>query len=447
MKNRKKGLTILFVMLIFSICFAQADLKSEDQYSVEDLKEDFLQMRKALEENHVNLYEYTNKETFDKLFEQQFKLIEHPMQLNEFFKTLTPITARVGCGHTNVWMPGKYWNSEPDKLFPLQIKMIEGNVVVTDNYNNESSVPKGSIIMKINDISIEDIYDEMKKNYSADAFNEHFILSQIERRFSLIYARRFGFPKKFSVMYALPGRKTKETKEIRSANIQAIRAVVFDNFNHPELEFEIIEEKNIAVMTIQTFIYYDRVPMFKEFLEKSFKEIEDKKIQNLILDLRGNDGGDPFCAAPLFSYLESEPVPYYVESYGKYSELAGLIPQAEHRFKGNLFTLIDGRCNSTNGHFCSLLKYHKIGEFIGTEGGATYKCNAGKDTQFNLNKTGIMLYLGRSTFAAAVENMDKTHGILPDHYIEQTYKDFLIDIDSILEYTFDLIEKRKLKKF
>ena len=152
--------------------------------------------------------------------------------------------------------------------------------------------------------------------------NENFILSQIERRFSLIYARRFGFPETFTVTYALPGRKIRETTELQPANIRAVRAVVFNNFNHPELGFEVMEEKSTAIMTIQTFIYYDRVPMFKAFLENCFKEIHEKKIANLILDLRGNDGGDPFCAAPLFSYLEHEPVPYFAESYGKYSSLA-----------------------------------------------------------------------------------------------------------------------------
>ncbi|MBT4333637.1 MAG: hypothetical protein HOD64_10205, partial [Candidatus Cloacimonetes bacterium] len=326
-------------------------------------------------------------------------------------------------------------------------KMIEGNVVVIGNYNSDSLIPKGSIILEINNTSIEDIYDEMKKNYSADAFNEHFILSQIERRFSLIFARRFGFPEKFSVTYALPGRKTKKTKYENPANIEAVRSVVFDNFNHPELKFEIIEEKNIALMTIQTFIYYDQVPKFKKFLETSFQEINNKNIPDLILDLRGNDGGDPFCAAPLLSYLISEPVPYYAESYGRYSELAEPIPLAENGFNGNLFTLINGRCFSTNGHFCSLLKYHEIGDFVGTEGGATYKCNAGKNTQFDLSNTKIMLYIGRSTFATAVENLDKTQGILPDYYVEQTYKDYLKDKDSILEFTFNLIDKKKLKKF
>ncbi len=444
MKTIRSVLISICVLLTITISFAQTDAGNEDLYSTQKLQEDFLQMRKTLEENHADLYEYTNKETFDKLFEKQYKLIDHPMQLSEFYKILTLITAHVGCGHTNVWMPNKYWNSNPNKLFPLIIKMMEGYAVVIGNYNNDPSIPNGSIVKEINKVPFKDIYDEIENNYAADAFNKHFIQSQIERRFSLIYARRFGYPEKFIVDYALPGRKTREVKDVKSANIQDVRSVVFANFDHPELELEIIEEKNIAIMTIKTFIYYDRVPMFKEFLEKSFKEISDKEIQNLILDLRGNDGGDPFCAALLFSYLISEPVPYYAGSYNKYSELAKPIPPVEHRFAGNLYTLINGRCFSTNAHFCSLLKYHKIGEFIGTEGGATYKCNAGKNTHFNLNNTEIMLYLGRSTYAAAVENMDKTKGILPDHFVEQTYKDNLKGKDTIMAYTYDLIEKRKL---
>ncbi len=415
----------------------------KNEFTVKELQEDFQQMRRMLEENHADLYEYTNKETFDKLFEQQYDLITQPMTLNEFFKLLTPITAGVGCGHTNLWMPDEYWNSGSGKLFPLQIKLIEGYAVVMSDYNSKSLVLAGSIVLDINGISINDIIEEMKKNYSADAFNENFILSQIERRFSLIYARRFGFPEKFTVTYALPGRKTSITAELKPANIQNVRAVVFENFNHPQLGFEIMEEKSTAIMTIQTFIYYDRVPMFKAFLESCFEEIQEKKIENLILNLRGNDGGDPFCAAPLFSYLEHEPVPYFAEPYGKYSRLAEPIPLAENSFTGNLLTLINGRCNSTNGHFCSLLKYHKIGKFVGTEGGATYKCNAGRNTEIHLRNTRIMLFFGRSTYAAAVEDMDKTRGILPDYAVEQTYRDFLDGKDTIMEYALELIKKSK----
>ena len=446
MKKLIVQLIIIIFIVVCSICYAQSNLETENnkaEFSVKQLQDDFLQMRRTLEEDHANLYEYTNKKIFDKLFEQQYKSIERPMLLNEFFKILTPITARIGCGHTALWMPNEYWNLDPNKLFPIQMQFIEDHAVVIGDYNSKSLVPVGSIIIEINGLSIYDIIEEMKVNYSADAFNENFILAQIGRRFSLIYARRFGFPDNFTVTYTLPGRKTRVTEELQPVNIQVVRAVVFENFNHPELEFEVMEEASTAIMTIQTFIYYDRVPMFKNFLENCFKEIHDKKIENLILDLRGNDGGDPFCAVPLFSYLENESVPYFAKSYGKYTQLADPIPLAENRFIGNLFTLINGRCFSTNGHFCSLLKYYKIGKFVGSEGGATYKCNAGKNTQVNLINTKIMLYFGRSTFEAAVEGMDKTRGILPDHNVEQTYRDFLDSKDTILQYTLDLIKKSK----
>jgi len=210
---RRLGLLPVVIFVTFTLGFAQADLENEDLYSTENLQEDFSQMRITLEDNHANLYEYTNKETFDKLFEQQYKLIDHPMQLSEFYKILTPITAHVGCGHTNVWMPNKYWNSNPNKLFPLKIKMMEDYAVVIGNYNNDPSIPNGSIIMEINKVPFNDIYNEMENNYAADAFNDHFIQSQIERRFSLIYARRFGYPEKFIIDYALPGRKHVKRKK------------------------------------------------------------------------------------------------------------------------------------------------------------------------------------------------------------------------------------------
>jgi len=192
-------------------------------------------------------------------------------------------------------------------------------------------------------------------------------------------------------------------------------------------------------MTISSFIYYDRVDYFKGFLDSCFTLIKEKNIENLILDLRKNDGGDPFCAIPLFSYLEHEPVPYFAEPYGRYAEFANPIPMAEKRFTGNLYTLLDGRCFSTNGHFCALLKYHKIGKFVGTESGATYTCNAGRDLMVRLNNTRFMLYFGRSSFAVAVEGMDQREPIKPDYPVHETIQDLLEGRDVYMETAMKLI--------
>jgi len=408
-------------------------------FSKQTLQEDFLQMRQTLEQNHAALYEYTSKEVMDSLMERSYGLIRDSMYLHEFFVLLTPIISKIGCGHTNAWMPMSYWNQNANNLFPLQIRLIDNLVVVAGNYTEDDQVPRGSVLLEINDKPVQEIIEEMKANYPADAMNTYFIQKAVERRFPMIYARRFGFPKEYRVLYALPGRKTSETQILVPANNEKVRSVVFKNYRAPELSMTLIEEKDAALMRIETFIYYDRVPYFTNFIDSCFSLIHEKEIKNLILDLRGNDGGDPFCAVPLFSYLEPEPLPYFAEPYGKYSEFARPIIRAEKAFNGNLLTILDGRCFSTNGHLCALLKHHKIGRFVGTPSGATYKCNAGKNTNAVLKNTGIMLYFGRSTYAVAVDGMDKTEPILPDIPVNETYRDFLKGKDIFLKTALRLI--------
>ena len=408
-------------------------------FPVEELRDDFIQFRKILEEQHCCLYEYTNKQVFDSLFDVQYNLITKPISPTEFYKLLTPVTAKIGCGHTAVWMPGGFWDCGKDKLFPLKIRLIEDRIVVEGSYNDSLEIEKGSIIDEINGVPVHDIIAEMRENYSADAMNINFINSQIERRFPLIYARRFGFKDQFQIQFTLPGKNRTESKHLSPVTVTAVRSVVFSNFNHPPLRMELTRGKAV-VLKIPTFIYYDRIDYFTHFIDSCFAVIKNKDVKNLILDLRGNDGGDPFCSAPLFSYLQKEPSPYFAEPYGKYSDLAKPLPLPENRFTGNLFTIIDGRCFSTNGHFCALLKHHNIGKFVGTESGATYKCNAGRDTEFRLNNTKIMVYIGRSTFAAAVEGMDKTKPIIPDYPIHETLEDFLAGKDTTMDFILDLIK-------
>lgn len=429
------------LVLIFSLTCVSALEPIDRFFSVAELQEDFIQFQTVLEEEHCCLYEYTDSVTFDSLFNHQYKIIDHQMKLSEFFQILTPVTAKVGCGHTAVWMPDYYWDQGRNRLFPLRIRLLEDCMVAAGSYNESELIPRGSIITGINGRLISEILEELRANYSADAFNPYFIDSQIERRFSLLYARRFGFPENFAITYRAPLAVQVDKIELAPTNLEAVRAVVFANFRHPPLELELLPDLSTAIMTIPSFIYYDRVPYFTAFLDSSFSVMKVQGIANLILDLRGNDGGDPWCAAPLFSYLEKESVPYFAEPYENYTILADPVPQAENHFAGNLYTLIDGRCFSTNGHFCALLKEHNIGKFVGTPAGSSYKCNAGKNTQGHLSHTGIILYFGRSTYAAAVEGMDKNQPVMPDYPVQETIDDFIKGRDVFGETALELIKK------
>jgi hypothetical protein len=388
--------------------FIGQNAEGKISFSIEQLQNDFVELRNSLEEIHCCLYEYTNREEFDSLFKHQYELINNPMEYQEFYNIVSPLVVKAGCMHTGIWMPDEFWELSPNKLFPLQLKLIEGHVVVSGYYNDTARVPIGSIILKINSRPINEIINTVKNSYSSDAMNENFQLAGFEKRFPLRYASIYGYPENYVVTYSLPGGKTLKTTILILANIQSVRDIVFNNFDFPPLTLNVLEGENTAVLKIPSFSFYDRVDFFTSFLDSSFNVIKKKNINNLVLDLRGNDGGDPFCSVPLLSYLEKEPVSYFAKEYGRYSKFARPIPLAENHFTGNLYTLIDKFCGSTNGHFCSLLKYNKIGKLVGTEGGATYKCNA-RVHELLLKNTRLILNVARQTYSAAVMGMDTTN--------------------------------------
>ena len=406
---------------------------SKESYTQEELQEDFIRFREILEKEHCCLYEYTSKQEMDSLFDAHFMRISREMSSTEFFALLATITARIGCMHTSTWMPGRFFNTGRENMFPLKIKLIGPYAVVTGSYNASDEIPYGSILLDINDKPIDLVLDQLRQITPGDALNPYFKDAQLTHRFSMFFASLYGFPERYKIRFAPPGRKSFEDSILSPAHIDSVRAVVFSHFQSPPLEFEILEEFNCARMTISTFVYYDKVDYFRDFMDSCFHLIHDLQVNNLILDLRKNGGGDPYCAADLFSYLQPEPSVYFAESYRGYQELASPIPMPAYPFKGNLYTLIDGSCGSTNGHFCALLKHHRIGKFVGTPSGATYKCNAGRDTEFQLENTGMIVTIGRSTYAVAVQDMDKSSPIMPDIAVKENYKIFLEGRDQFIE--------------
>jgi hypothetical protein len=310
--------------------------------------------------------------------------------------------------------------------------------VVAGSYIQTSEIPRGSIILSVNSNPAEKIIALLRSVTSADALNPYFVDAQIEKRFPLFYASVYGLPDKYIIKYMTPTGKDTLVINVSPADYESVRKEIYSHFTGPPPGFRIIEAMETAILKVPTFIYYDQVDYFRNFMDSCFCLIKEYGISNLVLDVRGNDGGDPFCSSLLLSYLQKEPVPYFAEDYGKYRELSNPLPLPENHFTGNLYTLIDGACGSTNGHFCALLKYHKIGTLIGTPTGATYKCNAGKETEFRLTHTQMIITVGRRTYSVAVSNMLKS-AIMPDIYVYETMESFLNNTDLFLETALEQI--------
>ena len=74
--------------------------------------------------------------------------------------------------------------------------------------------------------------------------------------------------------------------------------------------FRILDDLSTAVIRIRSFVKHENDD-FSGFLKSSFNQINSRNIQNLIVDVRGNDGGHPEYSINVLRYLMDKDFVYF----------------------------------------------------------------------------------------------------------------------------------------
>jgi hypothetical protein len=168
--------------------------------------------------------------------------------------------------------------------------------------------------------------------------------------------------------------------------------------------------------------------------------MNDLGIAHLVIDIRGNGGGDPDMSVALISHLARRPFVYFKKGVSYGNLFVETAPHAVH-FGGTVHVLIDGGCFSTSGHFCSIVRHHELAVFIGETGGGTFRCHD-NSTEIVLGHTDLRLRVARTTFEAAVPDHDVSAGFPPDHRIIPTINDILSGNDPQMDFAIRLFEEK-----
>lgn len=111
-----------------------------------------------------------------------------------------------------------------------------------------------------------------------------------------------------------------------------------------------------------------------------------------------------------------------------------------NRFKGNVFVLSNHNSYSATTAFLGAVKDYGLGTIVGTETGDC-PTGFGQNLNFELNNSNLRCHSSTTFMIRISGDTDMTHGVIPDYYVEQTIEDSEKNIDTILNYTLDLIEK------
>jgi len=424
---------------------AAARPTSPKMYSEEILRNDLEEIKNILITNHPAPYQFTGREAFDKFYNEQLQKINRSMNLGEYFLIAAPVVESLHCGHTWISLPDEFWNNKEIVFFPLGL-IFSGNKAFAALSGEINAIPQGSEIISVNKIPVSDIIESTKRLVNSDAKSRTGKLAIFGYSFPDLFAIQYGKPDRYEVNFIPPGSTEIHVQVVKPVsrktawvNSTSTLAGSFSGGN--KLQLEIRKAENLAVMSIPTFGYYNNQQKLYAFLDSAFDQIHRSVIQNLILDLRNNSGGDPICAARLISYLEKQPAPYFARVYKGYEALAETIPVSEkNAYTGNLYVLINGGCFSTTGHLCALLKYNRRATFVGEETDGTYECND-DHVRIQTSATHLNLNVARMTYTAAVKGLSRETGIMPDYPVEPTMDDVLTGWDAVKQFAMKLSDK------
>jgi C-terminal processing protease CtpA/Prc len=264
-----------------------------------------------------------------------------------------------------------------------------------------------------------------------------------------------------------------------------IISVVAEKFTNTQCENEIqkqekllqlsYQKNSIALLKIKTFngnLLDNSKENYSQFLQSTFAAIKEKKIETLIMDLRGNGGGIDDYGKLLYSYLTDKEFQYYASLETPKQKLTRdniiSFPEIDNpnednfkgrnnipiqkpsvnNFKGKVIVLIDGLSFSTTAEFCAILKSNKRAKFIGEETGGGYFGNtSGNAVEVILPNTNIFIDIPTTKYVLAVKK-DKhdDRGIIPDFEITPTINEFILQKDVQLNFALQLANKNHLEK-
>lgn len=486
-------LIILLYIFTFSSCkniFSDDIL--EHELSPREMKDDYDLFRNILEKAHPGLYEYHTKFEITNLFDSIRQTITQDLSKREFYNRLSFVTDQIGCAHTAIYLPESDTRSIDHKrfFFPLNLIYIENKLCVNAS---DDDLTLGAVIVSINDMNADSILKQLLNYHTTDGFITKAKYKMAAENFGYYYYLRFGASETFEISY-----KTNNDAPVKKATLNAIAYKKMEeksgkqfyyDANDYDYDLRIDDTLGTAFMSIRTFDFSStsRDKVFTNFMHNSFRLLNsNSSIKNLIIDLRENNGGNYKNCFQLYSYLTNKNFHEFDTAWTKFktvpfaaytsdnfrsgewdaveeiinqdfskdsADLHFLSPEKNewwqpngNRFTGNVYLVTNPSVSSAAAYFAALLYNEGRATIVGeeTEGGY-YKHNGFHLVEYELPNTKIGFSFSIANVKHALPgkfNEPLGRGVIPNRIVPSTYKDFIENNDTQIQYIIDSLIKK-----
>ncbi len=432
-----KLLTIV-LLYVFSLT-----VSGQDYFlSKKKLLKDYREYISILKDKHAGVYRYNTKHEFKNFTDSLRHEITDSISVYEFYKIISLVNAKLGCGHSKVDSP-KDW-IENDVLPPFSLYSSQGKYFVWHDLSIQGLNLENKEILSINGILINSIIEEIKSYIPADGYIDTGKKQNTEKLFPLYFAKYYSRNTENILSYK-DDDESDCSVILQSQNINSLieRSKTLYPVNNSIISTS--NELNYYYLKINSF-FMDTVE-FKNRIDSIFNIIVKESPKNLIIDLRENSGGKIVNEYYLLSYLIKNKIETLIKREYKINKkkfqedtnvLGIIFPKNVYFFK-NIYFIMDGLTYSAAGEFLSIAKHYQLGTFIGEETGAANDgCNAGKKS-YTLKYSRFVFNVPDYKYTFEGTSSAKGRGIFPDYPVTYTKKDMISNTDVALNIINQLI--------
>lgn len=403
--------------LILFITYCSALFVNGQHLSVEQAIEDFQIFKNAIKDIHPGLYWHADSLEIADRFATLEKKLDQEIALKDYYGLLQKFYAGIRCGHSWMSMPSA-WRKPTDGgpyRIPLNFYLESDRIFVFRDLTDDRSIGEGHEVLTINGVSVGEIMETLMQYTPTDGYARSRQINLLAGNFSRYYQVHYGMDSTFEITLAQGGSTRKVTLKglpNKEANTRSIERYGKVKRSKKMLEYKMIDEQvsYLRISSLDKEEIKDGDQRYKPFIKRAFEDIADNNSSKLIIDLRGNPGGEDNYGATLAKYLLQEKFDYYRRmetvtrkfQYNEYSYQRGFNTMgkslkkdkenpgtytynfsrqlkkqkpAKNSFKGNLIVLIDGGTFSAASEVASILHTNQRATFIGEETGGGYYGN------------------------------------------------------------------------
>ena len=470
---------IIPIILLLIGCSREID-SNRTRFSQKELSTDLEILREVLEESHHGLYMYTNKGKFNFIFDSIQDCIIDSMSVTDYYRLIVlSLTDKIQCGHTGIYPPKSIFT----KLIPIDIFTVKDEIYINRIYDSEIDLKGILKLESINGIDAKSIFKTLRKGIPSDGNNNNFKDRIMEVDFPMYFTNLVEESDTYNVQVT-------DIKTLRDTtfNIDAINwgelnkeRSKYPNKRDNRLNLSIIDSLSTAYFKIGSFEGWRLEKQgfdFNIYVSHAFDSIQKCDIENLIIDLRWNMGGDTDKGGKLLTYLYDKQFQFYNKvtassnhyKHLKYTDknwkwnfdirhdhkrsknnefvvtgMDNFFEPEPNVFKGNVYFLVNGCSHSTASTVSALAQYLKLGRLIGESPSGAYSgYNGGNWIGLTLPNSKIYVAIPIRTFHNAIDNsFYNTDYIQPDYVVKYTIEDKINNADLELDKALELIKLTK----